>query len=69
MSDGMAYIAKWTRRRSTSSLRASLVATLNRDCECDGYVGFECTKHRRIEEIEWALQSRSQRSPQPDPTQ
>jgi hypothetical protein len=69
MSDAMSYIAKWTKKRSTSSLRASLVTAINRDCECDGYVGFECSKHRRIEEIEWALQSRSQRPPQPPSTQ
>ena len=53
-----AYVARWTRKRSTARLRTALGAAIRTECECDSYVGFECGKHRRIEEIRWALAER-----------
>lgn len=53
-----AYIADWTRKRSTTRLRLDLAAAIRRECECDLYVDFICGKHRRIEELRWALGAR-----------
>ena len=50
-----AYVASWTRKRSTARLRVALDAAVRVECECDSYHGFECSKHRRIEELRWAL--------------
>lgn len=53
-----AYVAKWTRKRSTQRLEADLNAALRVECECDSYHGFTCGIHRRREELRWALQAR-----------
>ena len=50
-----AYIAHWTKRRSTASLRKSLRAAQRADCECDSSYGFECGIHRRRDELRWAI--------------
>lgn len=59
--EGFAYVAAWTRKRSTSRLQRALDAALRLECECDSYVGYECSKHRRVEELRWALAERSRR--------
>lgn len=53
-----AYVAQWTRKRSTVRLKMSLQATERLECECDSYVAFECSKHRRLEELRWAISVR-----------
>lgn len=60
--EGFAYVAPWTRRRSTARLQSALDAAVRLECECDGYVGFECSKHRRVEELRWALNARARKS-------
>lgn len=55
-----AYIAPWTRKRSTARLKAALDTCMREECECDSYNGFECGKHRRAEELRWALKARRQ---------
>lgn len=62
MTEPFAYIAGWTKKRSTTRLQISCTATAKIECECDGYAGFECGKHRRVEEIRWALDARNART-------
>lgn len=59
--EGFSYVAAWTRKRSTFRLRRALDAAVRLECECDSYVGYECSKHRRLEELRWALAERSRR--------
>lgn len=47
-------------RRSTARLREDLAAARRSACECDGYHGFTCGKHRRVEEISEALRTRGE---------
>lgn len=63
MAEPFAYVAGWTKRRSTARLKADLAATMRQDCECDGYSGFECGKHRRSDELRWALAVRNPLTP------
>lgn len=59
-----AYIAPWTKRRSTASLRKSYRAARRADCECDSAYGFECGIHRRRDELRWAIAYRELKAAQ-----
>lgn len=61
MTEPFGYVAGWTKKRATARLQAARVAAAKTECECDGYAGFECGKHRRLEEIRWALDARAAR--------
>jgi hypothetical protein len=51
-------VLEMLRRRSTKRLLSDLDAVQRIECECDGYHGYVCGKHRRTTLIEEALHER-----------